>query len=165
MAKLLEGIEFDIEKKLTPIDSQPVQVIDNSSILNVDVKTATLPYPKEDIVFTIAKGKSYFVIDNTSLKPNVTTLIGGNFNTKYTKQLQEIVFNPTEKTFSSLIEVLYLYKEIIEEKYPIVIKSSSYPKLVPKIVFALNEFFKVNNYIIGSIYETVDSSFFGVSGG
>ena len=151
----------DLLKKQETIKEEKLTV-DNLQEQLQALKTPKKPFPIDKKLFTTSKGNSYFILDATKLLPKPKTLFGGGLKSKYKKQLEESLYNVTDKTIYDLMEILYLYKQITEEMYPIVIRSSSYPKITPVIAECLDEFFKANNYLIESIHDTVDSSFFGV---
>lgn len=135
-----------------PIDIALKNTLTKEEILSECNKLKKVKY------FTTAKSQYHYNLSDSSLAPNTKTLLKiKQFDKYYISQLEEIIYNVSEKNFHELIDLLYLYREIGLNHYPIKLTYEKYPKLIDRITYLLNSFFQKENLLLKSLYEMINS--------
>lgn len=142
----------------TKTEEQP---IDNKDLLeNIkNIFTENKKIERDEIYFTVSKGKFEFNLDNSIFIPSKLTLLQvKKFEEKYLKQLESYIFTSKEEIDTDkLLPIIYLFSHLNKNNYPIRIVTSNYNKLLPKVCNILNKFFNKNYNVISSIYTMFNS--------
>lgn len=138
-------------------EKEPIDITVKSIPTKEEILSECAKYKKPKY-FTTAKSQYQYNLSDSSLAPNTKTLLKiKQFDKHYIAQLESIIYNVSEKNFHELIDLLYLYREIGLNHYPIRITYERYPKLIERITYLLNHFFQKEELLLKSLYEMINS--------
>jgi len=168
---LKEEININISTSLNAKEENLEKI--NQNVVNTSIENTIFEKIKETFIkenvnmntsinkkyFSCKNAKYTFMIEKTILAPNASILISfSNFEEKYLNQLESYIFtNKEDINVEKLIVLCYLFSFINRNMIPICIKSNQYKKLLPKIIYTLNQFYNKNYSIIKSIYIMFNS--------
>lgn len=113
----------------------------------------------EGKIFTPYKGKMVFSLEGVFVPTPVVLLSGKNFQAKYLKQLEALIFNDEEEIDpDKLIHLIMLTSYVKMGNLPIQIVCNKYPKHKDRIVSAMNEFFTKNYNVLSSMCDMFTST-------
>lgn len=148
-------------------DRQVTENVTNKAILNndelyneiKDIFEKDKKIIRNNIYFTLGKGKRIFNIDDTVFTPAPIALISSKrFEELYMKQLESFIYTDKDSLDTDkLFMLIYLFNYINKNQYPITITSNKNNKLRNKIVKVLNMYFNKNYSIIASMSTMVTS--------
>lgn len=164
-AKFDELMSTQLPKEETVIDGtitdvteeQPTEVVEPNAVLFDSIKdifTNNTRITNNKAIFSTNRGAVSFNIDNTLFAPTPVVVLGGkHFSERYIEQLEEIIYSSKDMLdVEKLFGLVYIVGIIAKGHVPIKLTSCASRKLLPKIVFTLNDYFTRNYSTLYSIY-------------
>jgi len=139
------------------VESKPTPDVDNTTLFKEieTIATSNVMSKKQNLIFfSSIKGNATFNIDKSVFIPNkVVMLSNKTFYSKYMLQLESMIFNNKDNLgVENLFSFIYLMDYIVKDRYPVLITTGKFKRLLPTIVKVLNDFFNKHYSAVNGIY-------------
>lgn len=160
-----DDIQVNEQPEPTKLDDELVSSLqqrfgnEQENNLEAPVEPVVRKLDTQVVYVTSGKGKYHYEVTGTSLQPSAVSLIGGNFETKYRKQLDSIIFSKLDNIDPDhLVPLLFLIDAKEKKSLPVKVSYQKYQKYSQRIAKVINSFLNDNVYVLHGIYDMFTKS-------